>query len=104
MDIAVVFLIFYMLPISTIDGPLVHIIGLVICVLILGVCFFLLSHKHTLYISHVNPTSEKEVLDWYATQTGVDSPPLATAADSAFAEWYNKLHGGNCNSTYLVFN
>lgn len=93
-DMGVVFVLFKALPKNAIDGPLVHIIGLAICVFLLGTAFFVLSHKHTLYIHNVNPTSDKDVLNWYATITGVDSPPLGTATDAAFAEWYNKVYAG----------
>lgn len=93
LEMGVVFALFYGLPKGSIDGPLVHIIGLALCVALLAASFFILAHKHTLYINHVNPSSEKDVLAWYQTITGVESPPLATAADAAFAEWYTKLFG-----------
>lgn len=102
LEITVVFALFKGLPENSIDGPIVHIIGLVVCVLVLAVSFFLLAHKHTLYISHVNPTSEKDVLAWYQTVTGVESPPLGTAADSAFAEWYTKIFGPQTESQPIV--
>lgn len=102
LEIAVVFAIFYGLPEDTIDGPLVHIIGLAVCALVLSISFFLLAHKHTTYIKHVKPTTEKDVLDWYQTVTGVESPPLATASDQAFADWYNKLYPNNQSQVVVV--
>lgn len=102
LEIAVVFAIFYGLPDNTIDGPFVHIIGLAVCVLVLGISFFLIAHKHTMYIKYVKPTSEEDVLKWYQTITGVSSPPLATATDAAFVEWYNKVYPNNSQSSAVV--
>lgn len=73
-------------------GAIVHLIGLLVCVLIMAAAFFILAHKQTTYLLRIIPTKDDDVYSWYASYRGCIKPPSPNANDEALAKWFLQLY------------